>query len=124
MGRGATTVVALRRSQLQCGNTVNLMLSLLQSILVPALHYGCEIWGMHTPTGEAKAARAALQSIYDRFSRRICGVKHAPSAVLLEDLALSFGGDRLWGSGTQLLLVLLVPFSTPFYLTTFMMLFM
>ena len=44
---------------------------------------------MHTPTGEAKAARAALLSIYDRFLRRICGVRHAPSAVLLEELALS-----------------------------------
>ena len=65
------------------------MLSLLQSILVPALHYGCEIWGMHAPTGEAKAAMAALQSIYDRFLRRICGVRHAPSDVLLEEVALS-----------------------------------
>ena len=42
-------VVQQRHSQLQCGNTVNLMLSLLQSILVPALHYGCQLWGMHTP---------------------------------------------------------------------------
>ena len=42
--------------------------------------------GMHTPTGEAKAA---LQSTYDRFLMRICGAKHAPSAVLLEELALS-----------------------------------
>ena len=65
------------------------MLSLLQSIIVPALHYGCQIWGMHTPTGEAKTARAALQSIYDRFLRRICGVKHTPSIMLLEELALS-----------------------------------
>ena len=59
-----STVVLVTKFRLQCGNTVNLVLSLLQSILVPALHYGCEIWGMHTPTGEAKAARAALQSIY------------------------------------------------------------
>ena len=44
---------------------------------------------MHTPTGEAKAARAALQSIYDRFLRRVCGVRHMPSAVLLGELALS-----------------------------------
>ena len=44
---------------------------------------------MHTPTGEAKAARADLQSIYDRFLRCTCGVKHAPRAVLLEELALS-----------------------------------
>ena len=65
-------VVQQRHSQLQCGHTVHLMLSLLQSILVPALHYGCQIWGMHTPTGEAKAARAALQSMYDRFLPRIC----------------------------------------------------
>ena len=43
---------------------------------------------MHTPTGEAKTARAALQSIYDRFLRHICGVKHTPSIVLLEELAL------------------------------------
>ena len=48
-------VVQKRHSQLQCGHTVHLMLSLLQSILVPALHYGCQIWGMHTPSGEAKA---------------------------------------------------------------------
>ena len=82
-------VVQQRHSQLQCGHTVHLMLSLLQSILVLALHYGCQIWGMHTPTGETKAARAALQSIYDRFLRRICGVRRTPSAVLLEELALS-----------------------------------
>ena len=66
-------LVQQRHSQLRCGNTVNLMLSLLQSILVPALHNGCEIWGVHTPTSEAKlffAARAALQSIYDSFLRR------------------------------------------------------
>ena len=44
---------------------------------------------MHTPTGEAKTARAALQSIYDRVLRRIGGVKHTPSIVLLEELALS-----------------------------------
>ena len=44
---------------------------------------------MHAPTGEAKAARAALQSIYDKFLRLICGVRHAPSAVLLEEQALS-----------------------------------
>ena len=50
---------------------------------------------MHTPRGEAQKARAALQSIYDRYLRHICGVKYAtPSAMLLEDLGLSpLGGD-------------------------------
>ena len=60
-----------------------LMLSLLQSILVPALHYGCKLWGMHTPTGEAKAARADLQSMYDRFLSCICMAKRGPRAKLL-----------------------------------------
>ena len=100
------------------------MLSLLQSILVPALRYGCQIWGMHTPTGEAKAARASLQSVYDRFLKRICGVKHAPSAVLLKNwlchLYKYLGGSRLWSCGTLLLLGLLGPFSAAFYLTTSM----
>ena len=45
---------------------------------------------MLNPTGAAKAARADLQSIYDRFLKRTCGVKHASSlrAVLLEELSL------------------------------------
>lgn len=42
--------------------------------MVPALLYGFQLWGMHTPTGEAMAAMADLQSIYDRFLRRICGL--------------------------------------------------
>ncbi len=55
------------------------------------MHYGCQLWGMHSPTtGTAKTARSNLQSIYDRHLRRICGVKYAtPSAMLLEELGLS-----------------------------------
>ena len=87
---GSWAVVQQRHSQLQCGNTVNLKLFLLQGILAPSLHYGCELWGMHTPRGEAQKARAALQSIYDRYLRHICGVKYAtPSAMLLEESGLA-----------------------------------
>ncbi len=46
---GSWAVVQQRHSQLQCGNTVNLKLFLLQSISVPSLHYGCDLWGMHSP---------------------------------------------------------------------------
>ena len=38
------SVVQQRHFQLQSGTTAK-MLSLLRSILVPALHYGCEVWG-------------------------------------------------------------------------------
>ncbi len=47
---------------------------------------------MHTPRGEAQKARVALQSIYDRYLRHICGVKYAtPSTMLLklEEFGLS-----------------------------------
>ena len=57
-------------SQLQCGNIVYLK---LQSILVPALRYGGQLWGMHTPTGEGKAAQADLQSIHDTFLNAFVG---------------------------------------------------
>ena len=58
-------------------------------IWVPSLHYGCHLWGMHSPTGPAKPARADLQYMYDNCLRRICGVNRAvPSTMLLEELAL------------------------------------
>ena len=47
-------VIQQWQSQLQCRNTINLVLSLLHSTLMPALHDGCQLWGIHTPTGEAK----------------------------------------------------------------------
>ena len=46
---GSWAVVQRRHSQLQCGTTVNSKLQLLQSSLVPSVHYDCELWGMHSP---------------------------------------------------------------------------
>ena len=60
--------------------TINLKLFLLQNIFVASLYYG-ELRDMHNPCGKAQKARVALQSIYDRYLRHICGVKYAtPSA--------------------------------------------
>ena len=61
---GSWAVVQRRHSQLQCGATVNLKLQLLQSILVPSIHYGCELWGMHSPgVALANKARTGLEQI-------------------------------------------------------------
>ncbi len=69
---------------------MNLKLFLLQGILAPSRHYGCELWGMHSRRGEAQKTRVALQFIYDTYLRHICGVKYAtPCAMLLEELGLS-----------------------------------
>ena len=88
---GSWAVVQRRHSQLQCGNTVNLQLQLLQSILVPSMHYGCELWGMHSPQAAlANKARADLEQTYAKFLRRVCGVRsNTPSAMLLTELGLT-----------------------------------
>jgi len=57
---------------------------LLQSTLVPSLHYGCGLWGMHGLGDAARKPRTAIQTIHDRYLRHICRVKYAtPSAMLL-----------------------------------------
>ena len=40
-------------------------LLLLQSILVPSVHYGCELWGMHSPQAVmANKACADMEQIH------------------------------------------------------------
>ena len=87
---GSWAAVQRRHSLLQCGSTVNIHLQLLQSILVPALHYGCEVWGMHSPdAGSAQRARLDLQRVYDFYLRKICGLSSStPSNMLLTELGL------------------------------------
>lgn len=88
---GSWTMVQRQHLQLQCGNTVNLKLHLLQSILFPTKHYGCELWGMHSPhSAIANRARSDLEQIYARFLRCICGVHfNTPTSLLLTELGLS-----------------------------------
>lgn len=63
---GSSAAVQRRRSLLSCWGTVEIHLPSLQSILVPALHCGCEVWGMRSPTmPSAKEARADLQRVYE-----------------------------------------------------------
>ena len=87
---GSWAAVQRRHSLLQCGSTVNIHLQLLQSILVPALHYGCEVWGMHSPgVGAVGQARLALQQVYDFYLRVICGLNPStPRDMLLKELGL------------------------------------
>ena len=72
---GSWAAVQRHLSLLQCGYTFNAHLQLLQSILVPVLHYVCEVWGMHSPdTGSAKWARLDLQKVYGLYLRVVCGL--------------------------------------------------
>ena len=87
---GSWAAVQRRHSLLECGTTVNIHLQLLQSILVPALHYGCEVWGMHSPDwGAAKGARLGLQRTLDYYLRKICHLSPStPRDMLLTELGL------------------------------------
>ena len=82
-------LVQRRHSQLQCGNTIRSKLQLLQSILVPSVHYGCELWGMHR-AAMANRARANLEQLYASFLKRICGLRrNTPTSMVLVELALT-----------------------------------
>lgn len=77
----AWAVEQMKHAQFGCGNTINIKLRLLQTILVPTVHYGCEVWGMHsTQVAAANAARADLQRLYEFYLRRVCGLpRYVPS---------------------------------------------
>ena len=88
------------------GDTVNLKFQLFQSILVPTFHYGCEVWGMHSPTNtDAKQARTQLEQKYMFYLKRICGVQSttANAMILAETNVKSlkrFGGNSPSNFGT------------------------
>ena len=87
---GSWAAVQRRHSLLQCGNTINLHLHLLEAILVPVLQYRCQIWGMHTPrVAAANDARAALQRLHDYYLRTICRLlPSTPCRLILTELGL------------------------------------
>ena len=82
--------VQRKHAQLRCGDTVGLKLRLLQTILVRTVHYGCEVWGMHsTHVAAANAARSELQRLYEFYLRRVCGLpRSVPGLCLLYELGL------------------------------------
>ena len=87
---GGSWAAVQPHSLLQCGNTINLRLHLLQAILVPVLQYGCQIWGMHSPcVAAANDARAALQCLNDHYLRTICRLlPSTPHRLILTELGL------------------------------------
>ena len=74
------------------GNTINMHLHLLQATLVPALQYGCQVWGMHSPcvaAAKLNDARAALQRLYDYYLRTVCRLlPSTPRKLILTEVGL------------------------------------
>ena len=100
---GSWVAVQRRHSVLQCGNTVNLHLHLLQAILVPALQYGCQIWGMNSHRAAvANGARAAFSACMIATSE--------PFAISYRPLLAGFT-DRVGPLAFASLSVLVAPIS-------------
>ena len=100
---GSWAAVQRHHSLLQCGNTVNLHLHLLQAIMVPVLQCGRQIWDMHSPRFVvANSARAALQRLYDYYLRTICPffAIHSSQAFADRGGPLAFASVLLWWRST------------------------
>ena len=96
---GSWAAVQRRHPLLQCGNTVNLQLHLLQAVLVPVLQYGCQVWGMHSPrVAAANRACLDLQRLYDYYLRAICDLLPSTPRKMSQSwvccLCKCFGGGR------------------------------
>ena len=89
--KAAWAIVQQKHAHLQCGDTVSLMFRLLQSILIPTFHHGCEICGMHSHTdSRVKGARHQLESLYLKYMNILRGVPQStPHDVVLTELNLS-----------------------------------
>ena len=89
---GCKVLYIAMRQCCQLDSLGNLHLHLLQAtgILVPALQYVCQIWGMHSPRAAvANDARAALQRLYDYYLRTIYRLlPSTPRRLLLTELGL------------------------------------
>ncbi len=63
-------------------------LMLFQSIFIPAIHHGCEVWGMHSGVGSGPAvtvdnqAQSGMQQLCEKNLWIICGVKLLPFDLL------------------------------------------
>ena len=83
-----------RYSQLQCANSVQLLVRLQQAILQPCASYGCEVWA---PADAAIVPLRDLQSLQHTFLRRACRVKSSiPIEVVFQELSVTPWHDFWW----------------------------
>ena len=99
----AWAIVQNKHANLHLGDTVNLKFHLFRSILIPTFHYGCEVWGMHSPRDPAaKQARCHLEQKYMFFLKRICGLQSTTAnAVIHAETNMSSLESFWWKQSIQ-----------------------
>ena len=91
---GAVGSIFSRYSNLQCANSVQLLIRLQQAILQPCASYGCEIWA---PAAAAQGPLKQLQNLQHSFLRRACRVKKSvPIDIIFEELSVPRWHDFWW----------------------------
>ena len=80
--------------ELQCANSVQLLVRLQQAILQPCASYGCEVWA---PADASIVPLRDLQSLQHTFLRRDCHVKSGiPIEVVFQELSVTPWHDFWW----------------------------
>ena len=83
-----------RYSQLQCANSVQLLVKLQQAILQPYASYFCKVWA---PADAAIVPLRDLRSLQHTFLRRACRVKSSiPIEVVFQELSVTPRHDFWW----------------------------
>ena len=91
---GAVGSIFSRYANLECANSVQLLMRLQQAILQPCASYGCEVWA---PAAAAQGPLKQLQSLQHSFLRRACRVKKSvPIDIIFEELSVPRWHDFWW----------------------------
>ena len=83
--------------RLQCLSSMGLLFRLYKACVPPTGSYGCEVWSPYQLSGEAAAARRALDKIHLQILRELSGVRGTVSIpILLRELDISPLQDTWW----------------------------
>ena len=90
---GALGSICSRYSNLQCANSVQMLIRLQQAILQPCASYGCEVWA---PATAALGPLKQLQDLQHSFLRCACRVKKSVSIdIVFQELSVARWHDLL-----------------------------